>query len=117
MSEIQNTPATMAERVAAYKMTRSQDMPNIKTIAGQTITPVQEYFGTYEDKDGAEHHVLTIKTDDNRYYRTEVAAFQRDYQDYVACFGDMTPRPSITIIGKSSRKGNQYVTFSVNGLD
>ena len=107
-------PATIdfKAKMEAYRMRQTQNMPNLKQLAGETIKVLDHAFSIYEDANGTEHHVLALKTD-RGLYRTEVAAFQRDFTDFVSVFEDPAERPAITIIEKSSKKSNVYISFMV----
>lgn len=102
-------------KMEQYKLRKTQDMPNIKEIIGETIVPVKEFEHEYTDTDGEPHTVLSIRTADGRYFRTEVAAFIENYHDYIAVFGEDENRPAIQIIGKKSQRGNPFVNFTVIG--
>lgn len=102
-------------KMELYRLRKTQDMPNIKDIIGETVTPVAEFEHEYTDADGEVHNVLALKLADGRYVRTEVAAFIENYHDYIAVFGEDEERPAITITGKKSKRGNPFVNFTVAG--
>ncbi len=101
-------------KIQQYKLRQTETMANLKEIIGQTITPVAELMQEYTDSDGQVHNVLAIKTDDNRYFRTEVAAFIEQYRRYLEVFAEDDPRPAITITGKKSRRGNPYLGMEID---
>lgn len=102
-------------KIELYKLRKTQDMPNIKEIIGEIVTPIAEYEHEYTDADGEVHKVLALKLADGRYMRTEVTAFIENYHDYIAVFGEDAERPAITITGKKSKRGNPFVNFTVAG--
>ena len=103
-------------KIELYKMNRTQAMPNIKEIIGETVRPVAMIETEYANPDDGEiHNVLALKLEDGRYYRTEVAAFREAFKVYWDFFSEDEQKPEILIVGKSSRKGNEFVNFDVVG--
>lgn len=103
-------------KIELYKMNRTQAMPNIKEIIGETVRPVAMIEKEYANPDDGEiHNVLALKLEDGRYYRTEVAAFREAFKEYWDFFAEEEQKPEILIVGKSSRKGNEFVNFDVVG--
>lgn len=102
-------------KMELYRLRKTAEMPNIKDIIGETMTPCAWHEHEYTDADGEVHNVLAIAFDNGKYYRTEVAAFIENFRDYVAVFGDDENRPAIQISGKRSKRGNPFVNFVVVG--
>lgn len=96
-----------------YKMTRTHEMANIKVLKGQVVRVVAQAQHDYTDSEGELHHVLAVKLDDGRYFRTETAAFIEAFNSYWDFFADDEQKPEILISCKRSRKGNDFVTFDV----
>lgn len=105
----------VTNKIEAYKMCRTQNMPNIKECIGETVRVDAISVNQYTDHDGEVHNVMALKLADGRYYRTEVAAFIEAMNDFWAYFGDDDEKPEIMIIGKNSKRGNEYVNFEVVG--
>lgn len=103
-------------KMEQYKMTRTQNMPNIKEIIGETVRPVAMAVHEYTDPSSGEvHTVMAVKLEDGRYYRTEVGAFIEAFNDYWNFFEEEAEKPEILITGKTSKRGNEYVNFDVIG--
>ena len=101
-------------KIEKFKMTQTADLANIKAHIGETLTVIDWEFTQYNDvNDGSYHNVLALKISDGNIYRTEVGAFKDKFQKYVEVFGDEKPedRPRLKIIGRKSKKNNDYVSF------
>lgn len=105
----------VTNKIEAYKMSRTQNMPNVKECIGEVVRVDAIAVNQYTDPDGEVHNVMALKLADGRYYRTEVAAFIEAMNDFWSYFGDDDEKPEIMIIGKSSKRGNEYVNFEVVG--
>ena len=103
-----------ADKVLEYKMRQTKDIPNLKTIIGQTITPVRWLLNEYTDANAEIHKVLVILCTDGQMYRTEVRNFIEAFDSYAASFAEESEKPSITITGLKSRRGNPYISFTAN---
>lgn len=105
----------VTNKIESYKMSRTQNMPNIKECIGEIVRVDAVAVNQYADPDGVLHNVMALKLADGRYYRTEVAAFIEEMNDFWSYFGDDDEKPEIMIIGKNSKRGNEYVKFEVVG--
>lgn len=104
-----------AEKIAVYRMSRTQNMPNMKELIGKTVTPTAAKESEYTDGDGILHIVLAVEFANVGCYRTEVAAFIENFRAYWEVFADEDEKPALSIVGKSSKRGNTYVNFEVVG--
>lgn len=106
---------TTLSKLEAYKMTRTKNMPNLKDCIGEVVvvTAMQEH--EYTNPDGEVHVVMALKLADGRYYRTEVAAFREAFKDFWEYFSGEDEKPEIIITGKTSKRGNEFVSFDVVG--
>lgn len=89
---------------------------NLKDCDGLIIRPIAFHTHTYEDADGKQHTVLVILNgNDNKMYKTEVAAFIDKFIKYDESFGDLPDdeKPEIVISPRVSKKGNKYVNFDL----
>lgn len=89
---------------------------NLKDCEGLVIKPVAFHTHTYEDSDGKQHTVLVIyNANDQKMYRTEVAAFIDKFMRYDESFGELPDdeKPEIVITINTSKKGNRYVNFDL----
>lgn len=102
-------------KLEQYKMSRTQNMPNLRTAVGEIMRVVAVDTREYTDADGEVHKVMAIKTEDGRYFRTEVSAFMEAFADFWNFFVDEDVKPEIMIVGKSSKRGNEYINFDVIG--
>lgn len=103
-----------AKKLEKFKMSQTADLINIKAHIGEVLTVIDWEFTEYNDvNDGSYHNVLALKISDGNIYRTEVGAFKDKFKKYVEYFGDEKPedRPRIKIIGRKSKKNNDYVNF------
>lgn len=100
-------------KMEQYRMSRTANMANIKEIIGETVTVIAMAEREYVNEDGEVHNVLAMKLADGRYYRTETAAFMEAFRDFWDFFADEAEKPAIKIVGKRSRKGNDFVNFEV----
>lgn len=105
----------VTNKIEAYKMCRTQNMPNVKECIGEVVRVDAIAVNQYNGPDGEVHTVMALKLADGRYFRTEVAAFIEAMNDFWSYFGDDDEKPEIMIIGKSSKRGNEYVNFEVVG--
>lgn len=101
-------------KIQRYKLMQTATMPNIKEIIGETIRVTHSMLNDYADKEGELHTVLSIRTADGKYYRTEVKIFLDNFAKYWECFGeDEADRPAIRIVGTKSQRGNPGVNFEI----
>lgn len=105
--------AVNMDKVLEFRMRRTNDMPNIKELAGQKVIPDKYAVSEYTDEKGETHKVLAIRFTDGKYYRTEVTAFIDTFMDYWNMFGEDDDKPAIEIITKNSKRGNPYVNFVI----
>lgn len=106
---------TNTNKLEAYKMTRTQNMPNLKECIGEVVVVVAMQEHEYTDPAGEVHVVMALKFADGRYYRTEVGAFREAFKDFWEYFSEEENKPEIMITGKTSKRGNDYVNFDVVG--
>ena len=106
-----------AAKVRAYKMRNTKALPNVKELSGKTVTPVDCLLNEYTAADGSSHRVLAVDFGSAGMYKTEVAAFIEGFEGYWEVFGEDAEKPSITITTSTSKRGNPYVTMTVNGVD
>lgn len=102
--------------VEIFKAMNGDGVTNVKECEGMVITPVDFHTHTYESQDGKEHTVLVIKNGkDGCLYKTEVQAFIKKFMAYDEAFGELPEdqKPSIVVVLTESKKGNKYVTFTV----
>lgn len=91
---------------------------NLRDCEGMIIKPLAFHTHTYDDQDGKQHSVLVIlNAIDNKFYKTEVQAFIDKFLKYDESFGEMPDdeKPEIVITLRTSKKGNKYVNFDLNG--
>lgn len=91
---------------------------NLRDCEGMIIKPLAFHTHTYDDQDGKQHSVLVILNGiDNKFYKTEVQAFIDKFLKYDESFGEMPDddKPEIVITLRTSKKGNKYVNFDLNG--
>lgn len=91
---------------------------NLRDCEGMIIKPLAFHTHTYDDQDGKQHSVLVILNGiDNKFYKTEVQAFIDKFLKYDESFSEMPDdeKPEIVITLRTSKKGNKYVNFDLNG--
>lgn len=104
----------MTDAKKRFLMKQTRNMRNLKELCGHSVIPQTWEHSTYIDPDGEIHEVLAIEIETGEFYRTEVKAFIEAFKDYEECFPTMEERPSITINAERSKRGNAYITFSIN---
>lgn len=93
---------------------------NLKDCEGLIIRPVAFHTHQYEDAKGKQHTVLVIYNgNDDKMYRTEVAAFIDKFMKYDESFGDLpdAEKPQIVITIMTSKASNKYVNFELVEAD
>lgn len=101
------------DKITAYKMTKTMDMPNIKDLAGATVKVEAIQKNGYTGADGTEHIVLAVLLDNGSMYRTETRAFIEDLENFMNVFDDPAERPAIRIAIVRSKRGNDLVKFTI----
>ena len=99
-----------------FKMKQTADAANLKSHIGETIRVDNCEFSEYTDVDGRYHNVLAVSIADSKdIYRTEVSAFIDKFKVYWDIFGEapIEERPLLKIIGKKSKKQNDYISFEL----
>lgn len=104
--------------VEIFRAMNGDGITNVKECEGQIIKPVAFHTHSYTDQDGKEHSVLVIKdSKTNEMFKTEVQAFIKKFLSYDEAFGGLpdAEKPEIVIVLNTSKKGNKYVNFDVQG--
>lgn len=101
------------DKISAYKMTKTMDMQNIKVLAGQTVNVREILINKYVAPDNVEHTVLAVMLDNGIMYRTETRAFIDDMINFVGAFDNPDERPAIKITTATSKRGNEFVKFTL----
>lgn len=108
--------AISAELVEKFKMKQTSEAANLKSHIGEVIKVEKCEFSEYTDADGKYHRVLALSLADSKdIYRTEVSAFIDKFRVYWEVFEDapVQDRPALKIIGKTSKKRNEYISFEI----
>lgn len=101
------------DKITAYRMSKTMDMDNIKAIKGETVKVSEIKVNEYTDMDGECHKVLAILLENGKMYRTETRAFIDDMVNFISTFDDPADRPAVTIVGATSKRGNEFVKFVI----
>ena len=103
-------------KVQVYKMKDSAKLPNMKELIGKTDIPLAYTMTEYTSSDGEIHKVLSILFKEAGMYRTETSAFIESFLRYWEVFGEEADdvKPSITITGQKSQRGNPYINLEVS---